>query len=68
MEQEGVNPADMVVIDEFGSNLDMTVRYARAPRGERAVASLPRNTPPNTTTISSLTTTGMGPSLMTEGA
>jgi transposase len=66
-EQEDVDPADVVVIDEFGSNLDMTPRYARAPRGERAVASLPRNTPPNTTTISSLTTEGMGPSLMTEG-
>jgi transposase len=55
------------VIDEFGSNLDLTRRYARAPRGERAVASLPRNTPATTTTISSLTLTGMGPSLMIEG-
>jgi transposase len=67
VEQEDVEAADVVVIDEFGSNLDMTSRYARAPRGERAVASVPRNTPPNTTTISSLTTSGMGPSLMTEG-
>ena len=67
VEQEDLDPADLVVNDEFGSNLDMTRRYARAPRGERAVASLPRNTPPNTTTISSLTTTGMGPSLMIEG-
>ena len=67
VEQEDVDPADLVVIDEFGSNLDMTPRYARAPRGERALASLPRNTPPNTTTISSLTTKGMGPSLMTDG-
>lgn len=67
IEQEELDPADVVVIDEFGSNLDLTRRYARAPRGERAVASLPRNTPPNTTTISSLTTSGIGPSLMTEG-
>jgi transposase len=67
VEQEDIDPADVVVIDEFGSNLDLTRHYARAPRGERAVASLPRNTPPNTTTISSLTTNGMGPSLMTEG-
>ena len=65
--REDVDAADLVVIDEFGSNLDMTPRYARAPRGERAVASMPRNTPPNTTTISSLTTNGMGPSLMLEG-
>jgi transposase len=67
VEQQDVDPADVVVIDEFGSNLDMTRRYARAPRGERSVASLPRNTPANTTTISSLTSTGMGPSLMTVG-
>lgn len=67
MEQEDVDPNDVIVIDEFGSNLDMTPRYARAPRGERAIASVPRNTPPNTTTISSLSTNGMGPSLMTVG-
>jgi transposase len=67
LEQEDIDPADIVVLDEFGSNLDLTRRYARAPRGERVVASVPRTTPPNTTTISSLTTTGMGPSLMTQG-
>lgn len=67
MQQEDVDPNDVVVIDEFGSNLDMTPRYARAPKGERAIAAVPRNTPPNTTTIGSLTTSGMGPSLMTVG-
>jgi transposase len=67
IEQQDVNAADIVVIDEFGSNLDLARRYARAPRGQRAIASLPRNTPPNTTTISSLTIAGMGPSLMTIG-
>ena len=45
----------------------MTRHYARAPRGQRAMASAPRNTPPNTTTISSLASNGMGPSLMTVG-
>jgi transposase len=64
---QDVDPADIVVIDEFGSNLDMTTRYARAPRGLRAVASLVRNTPPNTSTISSLSAAGMGPSVMTVG-
>jgi transposase len=67
IEQQDVDACDIVVIDEFGSNLDLTRRYARAPRGQRALARLPRNTPPNTTTISSLTTAGMGPSLMTIG-
>ena len=66
--QEEVDAAELVVIDEVGSTLDMPPRYARAPQGERAVAAIPRNTPPNTTTISSLTTSGMGPNLMLEGA
>lgn len=55
------------MIDEFGSNVDMTRRYARAPRGERAIAALPRNTPTNTTTISSLTIDGIGPSMLIAG-
>jgi len=67
VEQQDVDRDDIVVVDEFGSNLDLTPRYARAPRGERAVASVPRNTPPNITTISSLTCNGIGPSLMIEG-
>jgi len=67
VEQQEIDAAHLVVIDEFGSNVDMTRRYARAPRGERALASLPRNTPPNTTTISSLTIDGIGPSMMIEG-
>lgn len=67
VEQQQVVAEDVVIIDEFGSNLDLTRRYARAPRGERAVASVPRNTPTNLTTISSLTTRGIGPSLMIQG-
>ncbi|NJO84490.1 MAG: transposase [Blastochloris sp.] len=65
VEQQAVAAEDLVVIDEFGSNRDMTRRDARAAPGERAVAAIPRNTPPNTTTISSLTTSGMGPSMVT---
>ena len=67
VEQQDVDAADVVVIDEFGSNLDLTRRYARAPRGARAVAAIPRNTPPNTTTLSSLTSDGLGPSMLIEG-
>ncbi len=57
-----------MVVDEFGSNLNMTRRYARAVRGQRAVAAVPRNTPQNTTTISSLTLEGIGPSLLINGS
>lgn len=57
-----------MVIDECGSNINLTRRYARAPRGVRAVGSIPRNTPPNTTLIASLTVDGIGPSMLLEGA
>jgi transposase len=56
-----------VVLDEFGSNLDMHPTHAWAPLGERALAVVPRNTPTNTTTIASLTTQGMGPAMLVRG-
>jgi transposase len=59
---------DFVIIDECGSNLNLTPLYARAPRSERAYGSLPRNTPPNTTLIASMTMQGMGPALVLTGA
>src|SRR5205814_2605453 len=34
--------------------------YGRSPRGQRALAKLPRNTPPNTTLIGSCSLAGMG--------
>jgi transposase len=47
----------------------MTRRYARAPRGERAVGRAPRNHGPNVTLFAALTPEGMGPALaMTGGA
>lgn len=66
--RQDVNADDIVVVDEVGSNVDLSRRYARAPRGERAIAAIPRNTPPNTTAISSLTTAGMGPCLVLKGS
>lgn len=58
----------MIVIDEVGSNLNLSATHAWAPVGERAVAALPRNTPINTTTIASLSLAGIGPSLIISGA
>jgi transposase len=58
---------DFIVIDEIGLNLDMTPRSSRAPRGQRAVTSIPRNTPINTTLIGSCSLAGMGPSLLLPG-
>jgi transposase len=58
---------DIVVLDEFGSNTNLTRRYGRAPCGERVYEDLPRTRPRNTTTIASLTTRGMGPALVVSG-
>lgn len=62
-------PADaFVIVDETGSNLTLTPRYARAPRGKRAIGRVPRNTPPNTTLIAAMTTAGMGAAMVLDGA
>ena len=58
---------DVIVIDESSTNVHLTPRMAWAPRGQRAYGSVPRNTPPNITLIASLTTSGIGPSLLLEG-
>lgn len=60
--------AEFVVIDECGTNLNLTLRYARAPKGQRAYGQVPRNTPPNTTLLAALTMQGMGPAMVVEGA
>jgi len=57
-----------VVVDECGSNVNLTPVYARAPKGERVYDSVPRNTEKNTTLIAALTTGGMGPAMLLEGA
>ena len=59
---------DFVVVDECGSNINLTPIYARAPRGERARGAIPRNTEKNTTLIASMTTAGMGPAMLLRGA
>lgn len=56
-----------MILDEFGSNLDLERTHAWAPVGERASSAVPRNTPINTTTIASMTPTGMGPAMVLPG-
>jgi hypothetical protein len=60
--------AGFIVVDEIGLNLDLTPHYSRAPRGQRAVETVPRNTPLNTTLIGPCSLAGMGPSMMLTGA
>jgi transposase len=38
-----------IFLDEFGTHLGLTRRYARAPRGRRAVGKVPANPDPNVT-------------------
>jgi len=56
-------------VDECSTNIALTTRYARAPRGQRARGSAPRNWGKNVTLISSITLDGgIGPSLSMEGS
>ena len=57
----------LVFLDECGSNIALTPLYARAPKGERARGSVPRNRGKNTTLIASLSLEGIGASMMIEG-
>ena len=59
---------DFVIVDATGSNLNLTPRYTRAPRGQRAHGRVPRNTPPNTTVIAAMSLAGMGATMVLDGA
>jgi hypothetical protein len=61
-------PADLVFVDESGSNLALSLRYGWAPRGERAVGQTPTNRGPNTTVLSAMTQEGLLVSMTVEGA
>jgi hypothetical protein len=64
-----VDPRLFVWVDECGTHTSMTRLYARAPRGERAYASVPRNRGKNTTLIASMTLEGaMGEAMAFEGS
>jgi len=64
----GLDPASLVFVDETSTNTAMTPRAARAPRGQRAVASAPRNHGPNVTLLAALTPDGIGPAVAIPGA
>ena len=55
-------------MDESSTNVALTPRYGRAPRGERAYGKAPRNWGKNVTLISSITLEGMGSSMSVEGS
>jgi transposase len=57
----------LVFIDETSTNTAMTRRYARAPRGERAVGSAPRNYD-SSSLVCALSLEGIGEAMVVEGA
>jgi transposase len=67
-EAAGLNPADLIFVDETSTHTAMTRPRARAPRGARAVGRVPRNHGPNVTLLAALTPAGIGPTLAITGA
>lgn len=62
-----VDPSAWVWLDETGSHLGFTPTHARAPRGQRAYASAPRNQGENKTVLAALSLAGVGPTLRFDG-
>jgi transposase len=64
-----VDASRLVFVDESSTNIALTPRYGRAPRGERARGKAPSNWGKNVTLISSITLEGgMGASMSIEGS
>ena len=58
----------LVFVDECGTHTSLGPIYGYAPRGERLYLPVPRGRGKNTTVLSSMMLSGMGPSLAVEGA
>lgn len=62
-----IDPERLVFVDEMGTNTSLSPIYDWAPKGRRAHCSVPRNRGKNTTLLSSMSLSGMGPSLAVDG-
>lgn len=67
-EAAALDPADLIFLDETSTHTAMTRRRARAPRGQRAHGSVPRNHGPNVTLLAVLGPDGIATALSIEGA
>ncbi len=65
---EGIDPRDLVFVDETGTTIAMARRFARAPSGRRAVGKIPRNYGTQTTLVTALTLKGLGEAMTIPGA
>jgi hypothetical protein len=62
-----IDPKRLVFVDEMGTNTSLSPVYAWAPKGRRAHYSIPPNRGKNTTLLSSMSLSGIGPSLAVDG-
>jgi transposase len=63
-----LEPEQLVFVDECGFHTSLVLLYGYAPKGKRLRLSVPRNRGKNTTLLSSMTLSGMGPSMAVEGS
>lgn len=63
-----IDPGRLVFVDECSTNIALTRLYARAPRGERARGSAPRNWGKNVTLIAAMGARGITAAMNVEGA
>ncbi len=63
-----LDPRRLVFVDECSTNIALATLYARAPKGERARGSAPRNWGKNVTLVAALSTEGVGAAMSVEGA
>jgi len=63
-----IGASRLVFVDECATNISLRSLYAWSRRGERAPCKAPRNWGKNVTLLSSITLSGMGPSIAVEGA
>jgi transposase len=67
-ETAALEPAALVFVDKSGTNLAMTPRYGRAPRGQRVVGTAPRNHGPNVTLVAAMGAAGGTAAMTMTGA
>ncbi len=58
----------LVFVDESGANITLARRYGRAPKGERARGSAPRNYGQNLTVTAALSLDGLDAPMLLDGA